>query len=415
MMVTRSRPKARIPKLCYDRRGYPRVCLSGVWVSLGKAEDPDLELRYHKTIARWIDNGRRWPPPEDQPAAVGNIAQLGRLYLAHCRTYYVKRDKPTTTVGNVDVALRILARARMAQLHVLAMTPSRLKKLQRMMLKAKGSPWSAQTINRYLGIVIKMYRWAGSEGLVPATRWQELQAVEKLRRGRAPSPGTPRPRGRRKVTAVPEAHLAATMKHLAPVHRAMVGLQLVAAMRPMEVCGMRGRDLYKTADPDVTAYVASPEADKLEHRRDDDDEAGRVVYIGPKGRAIIDAWIGDNPEDFVFRPGLAEREAFDRRAALATGAAPARHRFDGRGYAVTTYRRIIERACERACDELGLEGDARWTWSPRQLRHNGGTELMEREGIEIASRLMGHTTIRTTTIYAKVRDKISIAAAKRVS
>jgi site-specific recombinase XerC len=98
-------------------------------------------------------------------------------------------------------------------------------------------------------------------------------------------------------------------------------------------------------------------------------------------------------------------------------------------YTKDTYRRAVERGCERAFDmpadlrnisrrvaemskaekektltRLGADA-AEWRrkycWSPNQLRHSRATVIRERYGIEAAQTVLGHSDPRVTAIYAE--------------
>jgi len=61
-------------------------------------------------------------------------------------------------------------------------------------------------------------------------------------------------------------------------------------------------------------------------------------------------------------------------------------------YTVTSYRRAVARACEKASVPK---------WHPHQLRHNAATNIRKQHGIEIARIILGHSTAFTTEIYAE--------------
>ena len=62
-------------------------------------------------------------------------------------------------------------------------------------------------------------------------------------------------------------------------------------------------------------------------------------------------------------------------------------------YNVASYRRGIQRACEKA----GVE-----RWSPHQLRHTAATKLRREHGIEAARVILGHRSAEVTEIYAEI-------------
>jgi integrase len=61
-------------------------------------------------------------------------------------------------------------------------------------------------------------------------------------------------------------------------------------------------------------------------------------------------------------------------------------------YSDATYRQAVQRACKRAKVPV---------WSPGQLRHNVGTEVRKRFGVEGAQLVLGHRKLSTTEVYAE--------------
>lgn len=51
---------------------------------------------------------------------------------------------------------------------------------------------------------------------------------------------------------------------------------------------------------------------------------------------------------------------------------------------------------ERACEKAGVP-----KWIPGQLRHNAGTTIRRKYGLEAARLILGHQSMATTEIYAE--------------
>jgi integrase len=84
----------------------------------------------------------------------------------------------------------------------------------------------------------------------------------------------------------------------------MIELQRITGMRPAEACLMRGADLDTTEQ----LWVYRPCRHKTAHHGHD-----RAIYLGPRGRAIIEPFLKTNPQAYLFSPAEAETE---RRADL---------------------------------------------------------------------------------------------------
>jgi integrase len=87
----------------------------------------------------------------------------------------------------------------------------------------------------------------------------------------------------------------------------------------------------------------------------------------------------------------------------------------GTCYNGASYRRAIERACDRAyppTDGLTPETLKEWQgqhrWAPNRLRHTAATELRKRFGLEAAQVILGHSYADVTQIYAEADQKLAI-------
>jgi len=97
-------------------------------------------------------------------------------------------------------------------------------------------------VNRNVRAVVRLFKWAAGEELVPASTWHALQAVEGLRRGR-----TQAPEGR-EVEPVAVEHVEAIKPHVSRQVWAVLELMLLTGARPGEVCSMRPVDIDTTGE-----------------------------------------------------------------------------------------------------------------------------------------------------------------------
>lgn len=122
-------------------------------------------------------------------------------------------------------------------------------------------------MNKQVGRIRRVFRWAASRELVPAVVAAALRTVDGLQRGRSEAVERP------PVGPAPDADVAAVLPYLQPTIRAMVELQRLTGMRPGEVRLLRGADLDRSGP--VWRYT--PPGHKMAH-------AGRVrvVLLGPR-------------------------------------------------------------------------------------------------------------------------------------
>jgi len=139
----------------------------------------------------------------------------------------------------------------------------------------------------------------------------------------------------------------------------------------------------------------------------------RSLAIGPKARAILEKYLEADPVGFCFGPARSEKVRLeivhaDRKTPLHHGNAPGRQwrpegerkrrRRHSDHYAVSTYRRAIERAAEKANVSH---------WSPNQLRHAAAENIQAVFGIEAVQAVLGHSSKAMSAHYAKQNRTLS--------
>lgn len=400
-------------------QGYARVVLNGIDVYLGRFGTQAAREKYNDTISQWLANNRQWPPPK----SIATMAQLAEEYLEYAAHQYVKAGKTTGTYFQISRAMSLLCAAELDDLPIEQFGPLKLSEYRVFLAEHRSHANGRKTINGFVQAIVAMFKWAVSQELVPETNYRALKTLPPIRKNR-PVPGSAVIlRDGEKVEPVPAEHLSLVRAFLSPMLRAMVDLQLVTAMRPIELIGLRSRYLVPTVVEGVHAYTVPNDFNKL-------DAYGivRTVFIGPRGWEILQPWLPSDPDAFIFSPALAKQMAdglrrSNRKLKITPSNDPDLRRIKkhkknkglkpnaalpGHRYSTDSYRRAIERACKRA----GLSID-QW-WTPGQLRHNAATHITESESIEVAQLLLGHSQIETTLIYNKVHDKRAATAAKKL-
>ena len=238
----------------HKRSGQAVVRLSGRDFYLGPFGSLESRERYDRFVAEWLANGRRPPEPKAKaPADDGlTIDELILRYMEFARVHYRKNDAPTKELGNIKDSFRPLHQL-YGSTPAASFGPKRLKTVRERMIAdglARG------VINQRVGRIVRAFKWAGSEELIPAAVYQSLKTVSGLQRGRTAARET------EPVKPVPEAFVDAIKPHVAPQVWAMVELQRLAGMRPGEVIAMRTGDL----DVSGKVWAYRPSAHKMEHR-----------------------------------------------------------------------------------------------------------------------------------------------------
>jgi integrase len=145
-------------------------------------------------------------------------------------------------------------------------------------------------INRRVGRIVRMFKWAVSEELVPPSVYEALRTVSGLRKGRSGAREKP------PVKPVSEEMVMAVKPFVSRQIWAMIELQRLTGMRPGEVVIMRTCDLERSGD--VWAY--GPERHKTGHH-----DKRREVLLRPRACAIIQPCLMDDGDAYLFSPAEA--------------------------------------------------------------------------------------------------------------
>jgi integrase len=276
--------------------------------------------------------------------------------------------------------------------------------------------WCRNLINRRVGMIRRMFKWAVSEQIVSPIILHGLQAVTGLRRGRT------RARESKPVKPVEERHVYAILPYTTPVVAAMIELQLLTGMRPGELLSMRPCDIDRSGQ--VWHYY--PEKHKNVYRNIE-----RIVSIGPRGQEILRPFLLRNPQDLCFTPAESERQrrkmlTETRKTPLSCGNTVGSNRKEapkctpGDKYDAASYRNAVHYAVT-ACNKVrraeakvaGIKPDLVPYWTPYQLRHTAATKVRKEMGYECAGATLGHTNMSATAIYAERNQGLADEAARR--
>jgi integrase len=362
-----------------------------------------------KLYAAWLDE---WETHEHirnpRTTTVTTVADLCVVYHEYAQVTYRKRGKPTSYVFNIKGALQSLINL-YGDLPAHELTPPMLARVRdSMIVNDKGQTLARKTVNFRVTCIRSMYRWAADKGYVSAEVAVGLKNTLELAKGRS------RAKEGKGVRQVHTDIFDQTIEHLPPVLQAMAKLQLATGCRPDEVCSARLIDI----EMDGSIWLYRPADHKLAHMEDAQE---RIVFLGPKAQAIIKPYLQRDLTAFLFSPKEANSWRYaqantHRRKNQKSTPRKSDHRVKDR-YTTETYRRAIQRQCEKVFDpdgELRRQIDQSHRWSPNQLRHTYATQIRKQFGIEAASMLLGHTNLKTSQIYAEKSFQIAMDIARKV-
>lgn len=384
-MESRVVPRHRIPPKYrhYKPKNLALVVLDGKQYYLGRYNSPESWDEYHRLVKEHMSNPSV-PPPAGGTGGGPTISEVIVAFWGHAEGHYRAPDgSPTGELENLRAAVKPLRR-------LYGTTPARdfgavaLRAVRQEMI---DSGLSRRTVNDRVNRVRRVFKWAASVELIPASVVQALQTVAGLQKGRS------KVKESSSVAPVPAEHVEAVLPYLSKPVAAMVRLQLLTGCRLGEVVLMRGCDLI-SGDP---VWEYRPSRHKNTWRGQE-----RVIPLGPRAQAIVKEFLKHDPDAYLFSP----RDVVEtlqcartlRRASKATPSELARRRREApvQKHRAHYERRSYRQAIVRACLKAGVPA-----WSPLQLRHTSATLIRSRYGLEAAQVILGHTKADVTQVYAE--------------
>ena len=409
-----ARPKAKAPSRRYHLSGQSVVTIGGRDFYLGPHDSPESIARYAVLVGIYQRNGLSLPDDFDVTSLDEQAAALLGLQSPQAAASN-QADQPIL-VRHVTAAYREHAKTRYAtnatEIHRLGSICDDLDRhdgdiraedygplrLQRQRQRWIDSGKARVYCNRLTNSVKRIWRHAVAQELVPSTCWERLRSVESLRAGQTTAPE------KDPIGPVDIAVVRATAKHLSPVVKSMMRVQIATGMRPSEVCGMRPVDIDRSGE----VWVYRPKQHKTANRG-----KVKVVPLVGDARDAITEYLQRDPDAFCFSPreSMAWYRAIklaNRTTPLSCGnkagtnkkAKPAKE--PGDRYDHGSYRQAIQRAAKAAKVPK---------WNPYQLRHLAATTIREALGVEAAQAALGHSNASMTEHYAKLSLAKAIEAA----
>lgn len=376
-------PKYRRQKRPYSDSAF--VEIDGKRVYLGVYGTRESVLRYKQVLA---EHEAGLLHTEKKPSqAPLSINELTELFLAHAKEYYRKPDgTPTSEISSLHQAFKPL-KDLYGDLPAVDFGPLALKTVRHTMVVEYQ--WCRSNINKQISRLKHVFKWAVAEELLPESVYGALMAVEGLKRGRSKANDRP------PVKPVPQAHVDAIRPLVGRQVEALIDLQLLTGARAGELVIMRPLDI----DTSGNIWIYTPSRHKTEHHG-----FNRQIYLGPKAQAVVAPFLAGRAVDaYCFSPREAEAERRQkaheaRETPLSCGNRPGTNRRSrpkkepGERYTRDSYRRAIQRACDKADVP---------SWHPHQLRHSCATFLRKEFGLDVARIILGHRSAAITEVYAE--------------
>ena len=399
----------KIPKLGLHATGQAVVRIDGKDHYCGKFGSPEAWERYTQLISEWMHR-KKFAPPQSKEIPPSNdfntltIDELILRYFTFSEKYYANSPGELDKIRLALKPLRALYGKKLVSefgtknlKHVReTMTYERTR--TRIQTDSLGNKTKIQephtlgqrTINQRINIITRMFAWATEEEHISKDNYvaAALKQVKPIRNGRL---GVKPPT---KVSPADMNTYQELLLHLPGPVKAMLQLINQTAMRSGDVCLMRPMDIDQS-EP-VWKYLPTKfKRSALSGTKQ------RVIMIGPEGQKILVPFLENrSPESYLFSPKETMEEIFlERRKNRKTKVQPSQisqkkpvpKRTPGLKYNSQSFYAAIQRVVKK----LGLG-----KIFPNQLRHGTGARIRKEFGLEHASKVMGHSHISTTEIYA---------------
>ena len=408
-----ARPKANVPGYRKHRSGQARVTINGRDYYLGPYGTIASKREYDRIVAEYLASGRS-PTFGATPDQI-TMASVMNAYRVYAKQYY--GVGPSSEWHRIKLAYRPL-KALYASRNATEFGPTEFKAVRQRMIDAGGSRTG---INAQMKRIVRMMKWAASEGMLPASIFETLRLIPSLKRNRTQARET------EPIKPVELSIVEQTLAHMTPIVADMVRVQLLVGCRPAEVCKLTPAMIDRSGD----VWIARLDEHKTAHH-----ERDRNLYLGPRAQEILRPYLLRSEHDHLFSPCDAVKQRRDQAAAnrttpLSCGNRPGKRSGGLKGrrskkqasesYDTASYRRAIHYACDKAFPpevELDEESLQRWQsvhrWSPNRLRHTKGTEVRKEFGLEHAQVYLGHAAANVTQIYAESDKTKALEVARKI-
>lgn len=400
----------KLPRLQQHKRGTAYCRWAGKCYYFGKYGTKESEERFNT----WLSTitGAAGNPKAREARAT--ILVLAAKFMAHADSYYQRDGKPTGEATNLRLALRTLCQL-FGHLPVDEFGPKRLKEVQERMVV---NGMCRNTVNSRTRRIRQVFKWGVSEQIVPPEILVGLQSVQGLTRGRTKARET------EPVRPVSIDHVDAMRPFVSRQIWGIIQFMLLTGARPGEAISMRWCDI----DAERDVWIYRPSRHKTQHKGKQ-----RLIVIGAKAQEVLNEFKGKD-NDIVFRPQQAIEEF-----TVTNYGEDATVRKVGEKYSAFSLASAIRTACEKAflCPEMlmtralrrKLPGETskqrtdrkkqaadwrrKYCWHPNQLRHNAATDARGRAGVDTAQVILGHSSVKTTEIYAETNIDAAVEYARK--
>ena len=385
--------------------GQARVIVGGEHIYLGRYGSAESREKYARIIAE-STTGQVGVKPTNNGGDLPKLSinELILTYWRFAETYYSKDGEPTKELACMREALRPL-RTLYGNTPAAEFGPKGLKAVRQYMV---SQSLSRGLINRRVGRIKRVFKWAVAEELIPPSVHHALQAVTGLRYGRTNA------REAEPVKPVADKWVDAVLPYVSPQVSTMIQVQRFTGVRPCELVIMRPCDIDMTNE----IWIYEPYDHKNKWRGHD-----RKIPLGPRAQALLRPFLNREPTAYIFSPREAEQWRHSQRrkrrhSPLTPSQArrkpkPAPKRPRNNRYTPSSYRGAIIYGIKKANKHRNGQQPVPH-WFPLQIRHSRGTEVRRKYGLDAAQVALGHARADVTEVYAEKNMELAVKVAREM-
>lgn len=364
-----------------------------------------------RSVATYVAMGilKHHRQKQDNSKYNGTIESLVGKYLIYAKAYYGEAGKKHIRYETTHLLNRY------SDLLAEDFSPKKLRKVREDMIDAG---LARKTINDRTARIKRLFKWAVSEELVPQFVFESLQSIDGLRKNRA----IPRvdninelvkPKETKRIKAVADKHVDASLPYMSNVVSAMVQLQRITGMRSTEICIMKPCNLDRSGE----VWLYKPDRFKNLWR---ETATEKIIYLGPQAQAIIKPFLFRSKEEYCFKPSESaiwhNQQRHEKRVTpLKQGNQPGTNKKGTQTFQPCYNKNSYRKAIHHAIAAARKAGQEIPDWHPHQLRHLATTRIRKQLGKEAAQAVLGHSDSVMTEHYSReVAQSLAKEAVKKI-
>ena len=317
---------------------------------------------------------------------------------------YAREADPNVSISNVS--LRTISNLKS---YLISIAGERREEIVDGRKRICKREWSRQYLNKLLSEWKRIIHFGINNGSIRPELWAAIKDFPLVKEGEYSNL-----RDTERRDAIDDSVILRTLPILPPTVADFARVLWGCGARPVELCRLKVKDISIV---DGLA-VCSPEKHKTARKG-----KKRFIAFGAAETKIILARMeGKGKEDFIFSPKDLAAETFDRKSqerktkvqpvqlARKEQRAPSRLDKFNNGFATPEIGKALKNAILRHNREN--PDDTIPLWTLYQLRHSAYTHNSEQFGIELASKIAGHSSPEMARVYDHSSRAASIQAAK---